>query len=352
MKKIVFNGQFLARRMTGQERFAYETIIELDRIVGKEKIELVIPPNACNVPDLQNINIVKTGRLKGMIWEQISFGFYTIRNKALSLNLCSVMPIIKPGIICIHDLSYKVNPQYCKNLYGKLSQIWHKIFYHLAWKFSPIIYTVSNYSKQQMVEIYKVCPEKIHVIENGWQHFKAVIEDERIFQKNSKLKKNEYFFMLGSLSPNKNLEWIYEVAEKNPNEVFAVAGNIVSYGDNYKNRNIKNVVLLGFVSDEEVKALMKNCKAFIFPSKFEGFGIPPLEALSVGAKIIVSNASCLPEIYGKSAVYIDPYNSDVDLNELLSIPTSGEKEVLEKYSFQHSAKKIYDDLCELGYDLT
>ena len=141
-------------------------------------------------------------------------------------------------------------------------------------------------------------------------------------------------------------------SKKNPNEVFAVAGNIVSYGDDYKDRNLKNVELLGFVSDEEVKALMKNCKAFIFPSKFEGFGIPPLEALSVGAKIIVSNASCLPEIYGNAAVYIDPYDTNVNLNELLSKTTSGEKEVLEKYSFKHSAEKIYADLCELGYDLS
>ena len=352
MKKIVFNGQFLARRMTGQERFAYETIVELDKLVGKEKIELVIPPNAHNIPRLQNIKVVETGRLKGIIWEQISFGLYTLRNKALSLNLCSVMPIIKPGIICIHDLSYKVNPQYCKNLYGKLSQIWHKIFYHLAWKFSPIIYTVSNYSKQQMIDIYGVKSEKVHVIENGWQHFKTVTEDDGIFQKKTRLKKNEYFFMLGSLSPNKNLEWIYGVAEKNPNEIFAVAGNIVSYGDSYKDRNLQNVELLGFVSDEEVKALMKNCKAFIFPSKFEGFGIPPLEALSVGAKIIVSNASCLPEIYGNAAVYINPYDTDVDLNELLSKTTTGEKEVLEKYSFKHSAEKIYADLCELGYNLS
>lgn len=352
MKKIVFNGQFLARRMTGQERFAYETIVELDKLVGKDKIELVVPPNAHNIPLLQNIKVVETGRLKGIIWEQISLGIYTIKKKAISLNLCSVMPIIKPGIICIHDLSYKVNPQYCKNLYGKLSQVWHKIFYHLAWAFSPIIYTVSNYSKQQMIDIYKVKPEKIHVIENGWQHFRTVVEDDGIFQKNTRLERNKYFFMLGSLSPNKNLEWIFEVAKKNPNEVFAVAGNIVSYGDDYKDRNLKNVELLGFVSDEEVKALMKNCKAFIFPSKFEGFGIPPLEALSVGAKIIVSNASCLPEIYGNAAVYIDPYDTNVNLNELLSKTTSGEKEVLEKYSFKHSAEKIYADLCELGYDLS
>lgn len=352
MKNIVFNGQFLARRMTGQERFAYETILELDKIVGKGKVELIVPPNAKNVPNLNNIDIVKTGKLKGAAWEQIDFGFYTIKHHALSINLCSVMPIVNPGIICIHDLSYKVNPQYFRNVYGKLSQIWHKIFFHLAWRFSPIVYTVSNYSKQQMIDIYKVQPDKIHVIENGWQHFQKVTEDETVFDKHKNLEKNHYYFMLGSLAPNKNIEWIFEVADKHPNEMFAIAGNVVSYGNNYKSKKTKNVELLGFVSDGEVKALMKHCKAFVFPSKFEGFGIPPLEALSVGAKIIVSGSSCLPEIYENAAVYIDPNNTDVDLEALLSTPTSGEKEVLEKYSFKHTAEKIFSDMCDLGYDVS
>lgn len=63
---------------------------------------------------------------------------------------------------------------------------------------------------------------------------------------------------------------------------------------------------------------MQKCKAFVFPSYYEGFGIPPLEALSCGTKIIVSNASCLPEIYADTAYYIDPDNPNVNLNELLS----------------------------------
>ena len=73
-----------------------------------------------------------------------------------------------------------------------------------------------------------------------------------------------------------------------------------------KLKELPNVKLLGYVSDGQVKWLMQNCKAFIFPSYYEGFGIPPLEALSVGAKIVVGNAASLPEIYKKSAYYIDP----------------------------------------------
>ena len=85
-------------------------------------------------------------------------------------------------------------------------------------------------------------------------------------------------------------------------------------------KKLDNVIYLGFVSDEEMKTLMANCKAFIHPALYEGFGITPMEAMSVGAELIISNAACLPEIYGKSAHYIDPHNSDVDLDKLLSEP--------------------------------
>jgi glycosyltransferase involved in cell wall biosynthesis len=83
---------------------------------------------------------------------------------------------------------------------------------------------------------------------------------------------------------------------------------------------------------------MKNCKAFLFPSIYEGFGIPPLEALSHGTKIIISNAACLPEIYGDCAYYIDPYDYEVDLEKLLKCEVKPPDECLSRYSWEKSAK--------------
>ena len=102
----------------------------------------------------------------------------------------------------------------------------------------------------------------------------------------------------------------------------------------------------GYASDQLAKTLMKFCKAFIFPSYYEGFGIPPLEALSLGAKVIVSNTASLPEIFGNSAYYISPDNADIDLNELISKPVADADEVLSKYSWEKSAKQLLDILKE------
>ena len=89
---------------------------------------------------------------------------------------------------------------------------------------------------------------------------------------------------------------------------------------------------------------MQKCKAFILPSYYEGFGIPPLEALSCGAKIVISNAACLPEIYGDSAYYIDPNNANVNLTELIMEERKNPSELLQKYTYQNAAEKFYQVL--------
>lgn len=106
--------------------------------------------------------------------------------------------------------------------------------------------------------------------------------------------------------------------------------------------------LLGYVTDEEAKSLMRNCISFIFPTFYEGFGIPPLEAISAGAQsIIVSDTEIMHEIFGDNVNYIDPNNYEMDITKFFNITNEGKKQLLNKYSWEKSAKVLYEFLCTL-----
>ena len=341
--KYAINGRFVVRKLTGQERFASELLRELDKICVKDEFVLVVPEYATTLPDYKNIKIVKYGRVKSHFWEQINLYRYCKKHHLVSVNLTSTCPLLDSGIVCCHDAAtYEIRDLLTQNIYGKLSQVWHLWMLNAVRRTNYPIITVSNYSKARLSRYMKVPESRFHVISNAWQHYERVAEDDSIFGKLPKgYNRGEYFLALSSLSPQKNFIWIKEVAKRNPEKRFVIVGKsegIAKLGISELQEN--NIHFTGYLADAEIKSLMKGCRAFIHPAVYEGFGIPPIEALSCGAELIVSTATCLPEVYGNSAHYIDPYNYDVNLDEILKQPVAPASEVLDRYSWANEAKKL------------
>ena len=219
--------------------------------------------------------------------------------------------------------------------------------YRHAAKHAKKIITVSDFSRQQISKVYGIDPKTIQIIYNGWEHIKNIESDSSILQKYPELKPKKFYFTLGSLQKRKNLKWIADYASEHADELFAISGKAISgmVSDDIKAlQTLKNVILVGYVSDEQVKALMESCKAFIFPSYYEGFGIPPLEAISCGAPVIISRAASLPELYGNCAHYIEPDNTKVNLNDILLEKTEPSETVLKKYTYQKAAEDLKEIL--------
>lgn len=330
MKKIIVNGRFLLHRVTGVERYAREILLELDKIIKPGEIEMAIPPEVDEIPSYKNIKVIKIGKLKNRMWEHISFPIYVLREKAISLNLCNVGPLPSPGITCIFDMKIHAHPEF----FSKKFVLWYKILFFNAIYRGKLIITDSKTAKKDIMKYYPyVNPKKIKVIYPAWQHFERIGYDEDTLSKYN-LTKEKYYFAMGSMDPNKNFKWIAKAAQKNPDMCFAIAGSVNEdvFADGMGFECPENMKLLGYVSDEEAKTLMRDCKAFLFPTIYEGFGIPPLEAISTGCTcVIVSDTEVMHEVFGKAVIYINPKKANLPL---ALNRDKGYEEILEKYSWK------------------
>lgn len=337
-KSYVINGKFLSQRITGVQRYAIEIVNALDKIVSSGELEIAVPPNVRDVPKYQNIRIGRVGCLKGILWEQISFPLYVLRHKKIPLNLCNASPLLCPGFVCIHDVKIRACPQY----FSKPFIIWYRLLFSNAMRRADKVITVSAFSKDEIERYYGISRSLISVIPNSWEHYERISYDDNALEK-YQLTAGSYYFALGSFDPNKNFKWIADIANKNQDAVFAVAGSLNGgvFAEMARVECPSNMRFLGYVSDDEAKTLMRECRAFLFPSFYEGFGIPPLEALSAGAKrIVVSDIPVMHEVFGDAVSYIDPRGGDADLAQINEISEEKRKEILNKYSWEKSAEAL------------
>jgi glycosyltransferase involved in cell wall biosynthesis len=251
---------------------------------------------------------------------------------------------LAPGIIFLHDIYCQFFKEDFTGFRDKLVRVYNKWQYRLITKRAKKIVTVSYFIRNQIAEVFHIKAENIAVIYSSWNHFREIKADYSIFNEFPVLSA-PFYFSLGSLSKRKNIKWIIQYASQHPETRFVFSGADISTARDTgpeAGKSLSNVFFLGFLNDEKVKALMEKCKAFILPSYYEGFGLTPLEALSCGARIIIANAASLPEIYGKTAHYIDPFNTDVDLDDILKTPVEAPDAILKKYSYDTAARQVYD----------
>jgi glycosyltransferase involved in cell wall biosynthesis len=345
MAKILINGDFLCRRLTGIERYAYEITLRLDKLIQPHEAAIILPANTQNIPPYKNLEIIKHKKNIGshLFWQMMTLQSFLLTHRQYTIldfgNTC--LPLA-PGIVFLHDIYCEFFPEDFTSFRDKIIRVYNKWQYRLIARRAKKIVTVSHFSKDQITQAYHVDPERIAVIYSSWNHFRTVTADYSVFDAYPALSRKQFYFSLGSLSKRKNIRWIIEYAARHPESCFAVSGtSLPTTRDEGLDTGLGNILLLGYLDDAKVKALMERCKAFILPSYYEGFGLTPLEALSCGAQIIIAHAASLPEIYGKTAHYIDPNNVDINLDELLKEPVEKSDGILQKYSYDTAAYQVY-----------
>ena len=345
-KIIYINGRFLTQKITGVQRYAIEVLKQLDKLNLDYHLVLLAPKRGIiQNMKLKNIELRQIGNFTGHIWEQISLPIYIITHqRGKLLNFCNVAPILYPGYVTIHDIAFKTHPEHL----NKKFSIIYRIITRLNINRYKHIFTVSEFSKKEILDNYKINADKITVTYNSAEHIKEIKEDKKIIDKLG-LKDKKFCFSLGSKSPHKNHQFILQCAEKNPDILFVISGdeNKIFKDNKVINKN-KNIIYTGYLSDNELISLYKNCTCFIFPSLYEGFGIPPLEAITVGCKkVLLSNIEVFKEIYGTSVEYFDlKDNERYNIKKILNNGKAVNRNVIKKYSWQEITKKIMENVTD------
>lgn len=349
MRKIVFNGkEFLRKTKRGVQRYAYELIIDIDKYLEGYDAELIVPYINENIPKFKNIKVKAYGGwlpYKG--WQYLGYQYYVWKEKALGICLSAdIAPLFYSGIVAIHDMRFNREKDDYKTFKEFLINRYKLYTCYFAAKNAEHLITVSEYQKNEIIKYYGIDKNKISVIHSACDHLRYIkLDENKLKIKYKDLLNRNFYFFLGGREKNKNIKWVIEVAKRNKDSLFIMAGPSLD-GFNMEDKdssieNINNLIHVGFITDEEIAFFMKHCKAFIFPSIYEGFGLPPLEALYFGAKVLCSNASCLPEIYKNYVAYFDPYNYDVNLDKLLESKVDDPKSIFDIYSFEIGAKSLY-----------
>lgn len=336
LQNIYINARFLTQQTTGVQRFAIEICKELIKL--NPNIKFVAPRNIFHPMLEKELGVITFGLFSSHLWEQIELPlFLRKRGNPLLLNLCNTGPLLyKNQIVCIHDLAFMVNPSWFSKSF---STVYNFVIPKIAHN-SKHIFTVSNASKNEIVKFLSVPESKVNVVYNGvnFKHFAS----------KPAIEKSEYLLSVSSIDPRKNLTFLINTFLKwnHPTyKLLIIGGKSATFADQKFVDNDK-IKFLGYVSDEDLVNYYQHCKAFVYPSLYEGFGLPPLEALSFGSQVIVSDIPSLREVCGDNAfAYFDPKSEEslIDsMNLLVNNQNNLEKKSfdLSKYSWKKSAEEI------------
>jgi len=313
-REIFINGRFLARRPTGVDRFARETLRALDLLLSETpelaavwRFNLLMPPGAmAAAPVYGQIEVYECGRFKGALWEQIELP-WCARGKML-LNLCNAAPLFKrKQAVVIHDAA----PARVPESYSRGFRLWYGFLMPWLGRVAQQIFTVSEFSRRELTTAYGIAPAKISVLPESGEHILRVQADESILDRHS-LRQRPYVLGVSSMSPHKNFATLVRavelLGEKCSFDVVVAGGtNPRIFASGELPDFVKHV---GYVSDEELRALYEHAACFVFPSYYEGFGLPAAEALALGCPVIAADAASIPEVCGDLAIYFNPRNPE------------------------------------------
>ncbi len=306
---VTVNARFLTQPLSGVQRYAGELLDALDKRLTNDpdlrrRIGTVTAyrPTAGTFrePDWHTIKLRELAGGAGHFWEQTALA-KAARGTVL-LSLCGSGPVFHhEQVLVIHDANIFTVPSTFPLSYRLL----HKTLRPRLARSVKAVASVSKMAAETLAPFLGVASESIHVLPNSAEHILRVRADQTILDRLG-MHPGGYFLAVGNQSPNKNIERLIEAHSLVPTMPLVIAGGAAPGVKSVRVDMSVRTQVIGRVSDEELRGLYAGAAAFVWPALSEGFGIPPLEAMTLGIPVLSSSTTAMPEVLGDAALYFDP----------------------------------------------
>ncbi len=345
---VYINGKFLAQRITGVQRFGRELLNAMDRLLPTGRRigrPVLLVPAGTPVAQMANIDVVELPGTRNLhLWEQTLLPWRA--RCGLLLNIGGTAPLLhRHQIATIHDAAIFDHPE----AYTARFRRWYRFAFRTLSRTACTILVSSRYSMKRFEAIFG-SDAPFTWVGAGVDHIGRMGEDLSIL-KRLVLETEPYLLAVGSANPTKNFARLLEAFNRaqsrekmrlvivgGVNEsVFSEVGSLsgLSY----------HVIVAGPVSDEELKTLYQHAQAFIFPSIYEGFGFPALEAMACGSPVIAARAASIPEVGGDAPLYFDPFDESAIARAIDDVAESPElREQLRQKGWARAGEYRWDDV--------
>lgn len=332
------NSRYVHQPLTGVQRYAVEITKRLKRPVTKEAPRRPMRG------------------FKAHAWEQFRLPL-KLPNNSLLWSPCNTGPLaVRNQIVTIHDTAFLDVP----NAFSASFRAYYQwLMPKLASRVRGVL-TVSNFSKTRICESFGLNDSQITVAPCGVgdEFFEEAPLDISIVKSDLNIEKRAYILLVGSIEPRKNLATAFQawqqLTQYHDDFELVVAGGTADLFRRTDTEIPINANFVGRVSDEQLRTLLINASCFLFPSLYEGFGLPPLEALAAGCPVISSDRCSMPEVLGNAVLYFDPTSSEdlaatlaksLDDSELRNTMSTIGKAHAQNFTWQNSA-----DIAESLFD--
>lgn len=324
------NGRFLSRPVTGVERVAREIISQIAKdyadsngiltIEGRAWQLRLITPKGYTASPWPNIPLQQVGPLSGHAWEQTTLAFRTAGQWLL--NLCNTGPLIKRRqLTFLHD----AQPFAIPGNFSFAFRSWYQLLYRSQSMFAKRILVNSKFTARELHAHVGLSHKKVVLCPLGINHQDGpsleLSAEERL-----SLPKSPFLLAVSSANPNKNFSGLLRALELMGRAAppCVIVGQQNQHHFSAVKMDSEKISHLGYVSDAALVELYRRATALAFPSFYEGFGLPPLEAMGQGCAAIVSDVSAMPEVCGQAALYCNPSKPETiarAIDEVFSNPS-------------------------------